>query len=216
MQKAIVAGIVLTAPLPALANETVLWHRQALGQSWVCPIRGTTWNWPNNNNWSQAQIIGDPCSEGASVIEQPSNWSSTNYPNGLTYDVVLGSWGGAPANLNLGVTVNSLTIQSDGGLNMQWGSSITANTYDLQGDSGVSMGGGGGGTPTLTVAQGGTLIKSAGAGTFAFPPSLVLRSSSGTFTVASGSLALPGGGSSYSNCTFTVSSGMYLYQVPPG
>jgi hypothetical protein len=126
---AVLTGMLLLASPLAMAQTTVVWHRQAFGQTNICPIRGTTWYWLNNNNWSQAQISGDPCSEGASVVAQPSNWSTTNYPNGPSYEVFLGSAAGAPANLDVAVTLNSLTIQSDGGLNMQYGSSIFANAY---------------------------------------------------------------------------------------
>lgn len=214
-QTAILAGICLTVGW-SVHSQTVIWHRQALGQTFICPIRGNTWGWPNNNNWSQHQIMGDPCSENDWVVAHPSNWSTPNYPDGASYDVVLGSWGGTPANLDMGVTLHSLTIQSDGGLNMQFGSSITASAVDLQGDSGITVGGGGGGWPEVRLLSGGNLIKSSGTNASVIAPGVLVTASNSTFTVASGTLSLPGNGSTYANCTFSVAPGTTLNLVPPG
>ncbi|MGH7971867.1 MAG: hypothetical protein ACREIC_24400, partial [Limisphaerales bacterium] len=189
--------------LPPLATSVVTWDRQALGQTFNCTNGAGTYTWPNNNNWSQSAQFGDPCHTGQIVETAPSNWSTTNYPADPTNDVVLGSLGGAPANLDVPVAVNSLTIQSNGGLNLQLGKTLTANAFDFQGDSGISVGGGGGGAPVLALTLGGTLTKSAGTGVFAIDPRAALTSVEGVISVQSGTLALPAAGSSYSNETFT-------------
>ncbi len=94
-------------------QTTVTWDRQALGQTLLCTNGSGSYVWPNNNNWSQSAIFGDPCGIGANVEIAPSNWSTTNYPNATNLDVVLGSLGGAPANLDVSVSIHSLTIQTD-------------------------------------------------------------------------------------------------------
>jgi hypothetical protein len=187
---------------------TATWQRQALGQTFNCPVRpNATYGWPNNNNWSQAQVIGDPCSDGSSVIQQPSNWSITGAPNGTNYNVILGSLGGAPANLDMNATLNQLTLQSDGGLTIQWGSSLTAKTIELQSDNGIQFGGGGGGGPSVTVTAGGMLLKSGGTGTnnMAVP----FFDYGGTIQVNSGTLSLNGGGGGFDG-TFVVNAGAAL------
>ncbi len=204
-----VSLFVLSAFAFSTAGQTnSIWHRQAFGQTNYCPSRpGVVFYWANNNNWSQAQVIGDPCSEGDSLVEQPSNWSTPEAPNGVGYNVTLGSLGGAPANLDRAVALNRLTIQGDGGLNMQWGSSLTANTIELQGDNGITLGGGGGATPAITLASGSYLIKSGGAGINLM--GVPVYAYGGIFQINSGTLSLSTGGGG-SNATFMVSSGSIL------
>ncbi len=209
---AVLAGVLTLATPQAEANETVVWDRQALGQTNYCH-NGTPWYWPNNNYWSQSQVMGDPCSEGA-VVTQPSNWSTTNYPDGANYDVILGSMGGAPADLDLQVTLNSLTFQSGGGLTMSGSSRLTANTISFLDNGSVTLVNGGGYAPVMTLATGGTMTKSGGAGAFVLDPNLVLISYAGNFSVASGTLALPGNGSYYANGNFVVASGATLTLLP--
>ena len=105
-------------------------------------------------------------------------------------------------------------MQSNGGLNLQLGTTLTANGFDFQGDSGISIGGGGGAAPALVLTLGGTLAKSAGTGVFVISPGAGLSVVDGTISVASGTLALPGGGSFYSNDTFTAGAGAVLDLVP--
>jgi hypothetical protein len=192
------------------ANETVTWNRKAHGQSFTCS-NGTTWNWPDNNDWSQDQHMGDPCSEGGSLVTQPSNWSTTNYPNGPQYDVILGGDGGASARLDVDVTLNSLTILSNGGLVLQFGKTITTRALEFKGDIGVD-----GYCARVMIPYGGNITKSAGHGASTIFESLGVDAFDSTITVASGSLMLPAFSSVYSNCMFNISTGAALVMVPPG
>ena len=198
-------------------TSLVTWNRQALGQTFSC-TNGSTYSWPSNNNWSQSALFGDPCHEGQSVVVAPSNWSTTNYPNGAAVDVVLGGIGGAPANLDVTVTLNSLTIQSNGGLTLRYGTVLTAASIDLQGDGNLGTTGQGyySPEPAMTLAYGGTLMKSGGDGVFAIDPIIPLTCVGGTIAANSGTLLLSGGGSVYSNDTFTAAAGAVLDLVPAG
>jgi hypothetical protein len=200
--------------LPPSQTVTVTWQRQALGQTLTCTNGAGDYTWPNNDNWSQSAVFGDPCHSGELVPTQPSNWSTTNYPNGPNYDVILGSLGGAPANLNTSVTLNGLTMQSDGGLNLQLGTALSANEFDFEGDSGISVGGGGGAAPTLALTADGTMTKSAGTNTFAINPQVVLTSAGGVIGANSGTLALPGNNSSYTDGAFNAASNATLVLIP--
>lgn len=175
-------------------GTTVTWERQALGQTFPC-TNGGTYSWPNNNNWSQSEQFGTVCNPSMLVEVAPSNWSTTNAPNADDLDVVLGALGGAPANLDISVAIHSLTIQTNGGLNMSNGRSVSAVNYDFQGDGAITVSGS---APTLNL-NGGTMEKSGGTNTFSIDPSITLNSSNGTFAVDSGTLALPGNGSTYSS-----------------
>ena len=62
---------------------TVTWNRQALGQTQTYPCSPGTFNWPNNNNWSQQEVIAidNVCNPPQPYVAQPSNWSgSSDYP----------------------------------------------------------------------------------------------------------------------------------------
>jgi hypothetical protein len=138
--------------------QTVVWDRQAFGQPQTDPC-GNPFNWPNNNNWSQQEVDAMACNQ--TYVLQPSNWTTPTYPNGANLDVVLGA--PAPTNLDLQVTLHSLTVQSGAGdLNMQAGSSFDVQSYDFQTDGTFTQGGGGGINPFIRVA--GTFLKSAGTG----------------------------------------------------
>jgi hypothetical protein len=193
-------------------QTTVVWERQALGQTLVCTNGSGSYSWPNNNNWSQSAQFGNPCNSGLLVETAPSNWSTTNFPNATNLDVILGSQGGAPANLDVSVALHSLTIQSDGGLNMADGTSLTAVDFDFQGDGGITRNG----SPKGLVLDGGTMTKSGGTNAFTIDPGIPLGSSNGIFEVDSGTLALPGNGSSYANDFFDIQSAATLALVPVG
>ena len=200
--------------LPPTQTATVTWNRQALGQMFTCTNGGGTYAWPNNNNWSQSLVLGQPCGAGPLVPVQPSNWSTTNYPNSSTNDVLLGDLGGAPANLDVSVAINRLTIQSNGGLNIEFGRTLTANAFDFQGNSGITVGGGGGSAPSLALTPGGTMTKSGGSGLFAIDPGVALNLVGNTVSVMSGTLALPGSHSVYSNDTFSAAASAVVDLVP--
>jgi len=195
-------------------ETTVTWHRQALGQTFTCTNTGRRYSWPNNNSWSQSARFGDPCSDGSLVMVEPSNWSTTNCPNSNTLDVVLGSLGGAPVTLDLNVFVHSVTIQPDGGLNMNSGTELRAVNFEFQGDGTITVGSCC--APPRLVLDGGTMAKSGGAGLFTFNSPIVLQSEGGTFWVEAGTLALPGNGSSYRTGAFYVASNATLVLMPSG
>jgi hypothetical protein len=201
----------------APAQTQVTWDRQALGQFQGECIPGnklTDWYWPNNNNWSQSVVFSDVCSTGTKVETQPSNWSTAAYPNGAGIDVILGSLGGVPVNLDVVVILHSLTLQSDGGLNMPYGTGITANSFDFQGDGDVTVLGGGGPAPALKVISGGSITRSTGSGVFVLDPAIHLTADSATIGVNSGVFLLPGAGSLYTGGVFNVVAGAILNLVP--
>ncbi len=192
-------------------DTTVTWDRQALGQTLDCTNGPATYTWPDDNNWSQAVVLGTPCGAGDELPIQPSNWSTTNYPNGTNLDVVLGALGGEPANLDVTVALHSLTIESNGGLNMGNATTLSAVNFEFQGDGGMTRSG----TAALNL-EGGTMAKTAGTNQFTLDPSIVLMSYGGTLEVDSGTLALPGNNSSYTNGAFDVASNATLLLMPTG
>lgn len=189
-------------------DTTVTWDRQALGQSFSCS-NGGGYSWPNDNNWSQSQVLGTPCGGDTPVVIQPSNWSATNAPDATNLDVVLGGLGGAPVNLDISVSVHSVTIESNGGLNFVNNTILQAVNYYFQGDGATTRNGSAG-----MVLAGGTMEKTAGTNTFTIEPGTVLNSSGGTVAVDSGTLALPGDNSYYSNGVFNASSNATLLLAP--
>jgi hypothetical protein len=197
-------------------QTTVVWERQALGQTFNCPSGPGSYTWPNNNNWSQAAVFGDPCGFGTNVAVSPSNWSTTNYPNDTGLDIVLGSVGGASVLLDTAVSLHSLTIQSDGALTMRSpgaGSSLSAVNFFFEGDGSIVRNSCC--SPTTLELDGGTMAKTGGTNVFSFDPGIVFTSTGGTFAVDSGTLALPGNNSSYTNGAFQVASNSTLALVPP-
>lgn len=206
-------------PIASTQAQTVTWNRQALGQVEGYCTPGDTnsaWYWPNNANWSQTETFGVVCAGGPTVETAPSNWSTPDPPTNALNDVVLGNQG-SPANLDLNVTINSLTFQTGGGLNLQAGTRISASAYNIQSDGAITIGGGGGTDPALSLFTGGTITKSGGTGTFTMDPKLVASMTNATITVASGTLALPGGSSFYTGGgVFNVANGATLNLVPTG
>jgi hypothetical protein len=192
-------------------QTTVTWDRQALGQTLNCTNGPGTYTYPNNANWSQSQVFGTPCGAGLEIPVQPSNWSTTNYPNGTNLDVLVGTIGGAPANLDVSVALHSLTIQTGGGLNMANGTTLSAVNFELQTDGSITRNN----SASLAIA-GGTMEKSAGTNTFTIDPGIVLKSVGGTLAVDSGTLALPGNNSLYTNGAMNVASNATLALIPSG
>jgi len=144
---------------------------------------------PPNTNWYKTQ---------------PSNWSTTNYPNGPSYDVILGSSGGAPTALDISVTIHSLTVLPDGGLEVGMSTTLTANAFDFQGDGAVPNVGGSGYYPILKIADGGSLTKSGGSGRLTIGPLVHLSGSGVTIGVNSGEIyMIPVGNSDLNWTNFT-------------
>ncbi len=197
-------------------NTTVIWDRQAFGQNIQCTNKSGSFNWPNNNNWSQALVLGDPCDTGNLVPVQPSNWSTTNYPNNTNLDVVLGSLGGAPTHLDTFVNLHSLTILSDGALDMGLGggSGLGAVNFYFEGDGNITRSGCC--SPTILTLNGGTMEKTGGTNSFTIDPAVILDSTNGTLAADSGTLVLPGAESYYTNGGFNVATNATVVIAPPG
>jgi len=183
------AYLVLISPPSGGATNT-FWHEQT-----------------GNNNWSQTGASGN-------WIDYDSPQGASYYPNGTNYSVTLDGAGGATANLNVSVTLNTLTILNNGGLNIQSGSTLTASNLNFQGDSGITASGCC--SPENIVLNGGTLAKSAGTNVSTITPVVILTSSGATLAVDSGTLALPGNNSYYTNGAFDVASNATLVLVPAG
>jgi hypothetical protein len=201
---------------PLLA-QTVTWERKAFGQQFPYPCGGT-YTWPNNNAWTQDQLIAptSPCT--GTYEAEPSNWSTAAYPNGTSVDVILGNGGSAPTSLDRAapITVHSVTLLNVGGLTAEYGSHLTASLFDFQGDGSLPAAGGGGANPLLTLASGGTLKKSGGSGTYAFTLGVVLQVlNGGTIASQAGTLQLPGFASAYAGgVNFNAAAGAVIDLAP--
>jgi hypothetical protein len=124
-------------PLTAFA-ATAVWVDTANGQGRNCDGNpGFEYFYPDNNNWSQQQVTGTDVCGTPNVQLEPTNWNTLVYPdngnNGLDYDVILD----APANtvLDISVDIDSLTVASDGSLDMLGGTVLTIVKGTLVNDS---------------------------------------------------------------------------------
>jgi hypothetical protein len=203
---AVTAAIGLILAVSSINAQTVTWNRQAFGQQKNDPCGGT-YNWPNDNSWDIQEIDSTACNQ--SYVVQPSNWSTPNYPNGSTFDVILGA--PAPTSLDIAVTLKSLTVQSGAGnINMASGSSFNSQGYDFQTDGTFTTGlnhGHGGGSPVIYVP--GTFKKSAGSGILDISGensgnNIYFDMQGGTVQVTSGTLRLSRGEST--GATFTIAT----------
>lgn len=116
---------------------TAYWLDVANGQGRDCDgLPGAEYFWPDNNNWSQQQLLGvDPCGHPNSILE-PSNWNGPEYPHNTgaaKWDVVLD----APANtiLDVSVDIDTLTVANDGHLDMLGGRQLNIVQGALTNDS---------------------------------------------------------------------------------
>jgi hypothetical protein len=206
---AIAISIVISSvsAISSLRAQAVTWDRQAFGQQQTDPC-GNIFNWPNNNDWSQQEVDATACNQ--TYVLQPSNWSTSTYPNGAGVDVILGA--PAPTNLDLQVTLHSLTVLSGAGdLNIQAGSSFDAQSYDFQTDGIFTQGGGGGINPFIRVA--GTFVKSAGTGVLDISggnSAIFFDLEGGTIQVNAGTLKLSRGTSTGGTFTIGVNSAVDL------
>jgi hypothetical protein len=219
---AIVAAQLLSTNASA---QTYTWADNAQGQLYLtCYISGlgdVNSYWPSNSLWSQSVQMTGNCDNSAQVVSAPSNWNPALpagvYPGGpgaIGVDVVLG----APANtvFDVSVTLNSLTIQTNGGLIGVFGNNggVTANKFDFQGDGSISNLAG------IAILSGGTLVKSGGSGTFDFGSShgaTGLRGTAATIEVKSGTLAFPAGNNDTTldgGGTFAISNNATLILAP--
>lgn len=142
--------------------QTYTWADNAKGQIYLTCPNINPLAWPSNSFWTQSLAYGSNCDNTASVVSQPSNWDpappAAIYPGGpglAGVDVVLGP----PANTDIesaSVTINHLTLQTNGGLYLGYFGGVTANTVDVQGDAVIHAGGYAG---ELNIADGGSLTK---------------------------------------------------------
>jgi hypothetical protein len=95
--------------------QTFTWEDKANGQV-VADCNGAEpggqFVWPNNNNWSQDQVIGNnPCPPHApGFVREPSNWSTPGYPNSSSAVVVINA---APTvDLDVSAEIGTLNISA--------------------------------------------------------------------------------------------------------
>lgn len=143
----VLGGLAWSLGPGATRARALVWLHNAKGQMIDCNggDPGGEIQYPNNTLWSQDEIRGvDPCGTPNRVLE-PSNWNGPNYPNNGPngdFDVVLG----APANTTLDVivTIDTLTVQSDGHLDMLGGTQLTIEASSLMNDSQIVVNSDGG------------------------------------------------------------------------
>jgi hypothetical protein len=195
--------------------QTYTWDQQALGQQYQhCPLLNPQY-WPSNSAWVQSLVFSPNFDNTANVVSQPSNWTPTPppgvYPGGpgaVGVDVVLG----LPANTDIegaSVTVNHLTIQTNGALYVGYFGEVIATTIDIQGDTIIGAGSYAG---ELAVANGGSLTKSGGTGTLGFGldgygNAVNLNAVNASLVIQAGTFAMPykGAGGWYGG-TFAISN----------
>lgn len=132
MMKTLAAGcavaVALSAIVPLLDAQTVTWDRKAMGQQFTCPNGASGgYRWPDNIDWSQAQRFEatNQCGPPQTVEIEPSNWTTSNYPNSTTVDVVIPA--SQSVRLNLGVNVGTLSLGTGASLLMDRSSLTVAN-----------------------------------------------------------------------------------------
>src|ERR1017187_5937967 len=223
MKKLLIAAVVgvsaMVAAPSADGQNTYTWADNAQGQQYLqCNAQMLTLYWPTNSNWSQSMHTSSNCDNSGLVISQPSNWSPAPaeglYPGGpgLTgVNLFLGS----PSNtlLEATVTINNLTLSTNGRLTIARNGILTATNIDLQGDGMIGSTTNLASMQMINITPGGSLTKSGGAGIFAFGGNdspndrILLFCNYANLVVQSGTLQLPfGNGSLLYNSTLSVSN----------
>ena len=160
--------------------------------------------------WSYTYVAPSAGSPG-----YPGNWNTVGYPGGMggSADAVIGA--PSPTTCNVQVTLNSLTLEPGGALDMAFGSSLTVANTAFQTDGTITEGlysPSGGAFPTYT--NSGTLAKTGGTGTTAFNGNISLNSLPGTtIAAASGTLQLPGNSGTLDTVTFDPAAGAVINLV---
>ena len=77
--------IVIAGMAQRATAQTVTWERKAFGQQQTNGC-GDPFTWPNNNFWSQDQLILTACN--SNYVAEPSNWSTPGFPNSASVDVI--------------------------------------------------------------------------------------------------------------------------------
>jgi hypothetical protein len=216
------AGVSLLT-LSAAHAQTYTWDQQALGQEYLHCYNVAPYYWPNNGNWTQAYATNSNCDGSAIITSAPSNWDPTPpvglYPGGpglQGVNVIIGGLvngtniaGGANTYLQGSATVNNLTLQTNGSLNLGYITSLTATNVDIQGDTIIGPGSYAG---ELQIAAGGSLTKSGGTGVLGFGVDqygnpVGLQAVNASLVVESGTFAMPYNGAGYwFGGTFSVSN----------
>ncbi len=140
-------GITLAALLAAAecrAQPVVsVWQDNANGQDFDCngPLLGGMYSWPDNDNWNQDRRTGvDPCGNPFVVLEE-SNWTTVDYPdngNGADhYEVVIGA--PAPTEMNISPTIDKLTVEAAGVLNILNTRKLTIVAGAITNDGQINM-----------------------------------------------------------------------------
>ena len=155
--------------------------------------------------WSGADDRGPFWSYGEEVdgngnVTHVGNWSG-GLPPAAGANVSLGAPGNTLCDVT--ITLNSLTIQPSGALSFYRNNSLTVANTNFAADGAMT----GDGVYTNT----GTLLKSAGTGTYAFTGGLTVNSTPGTtIAVDAGLLQLPGGGGVFDTMTFDPAAGTLI------
>ena len=158
--------------------------------------------------WSEGKVI-----DSNGNVVHVGNWSGGQPPTtgGSAYL-------GAPGTTNLDVQTSlaTLTLAPGGGLNLLGNSRLTVTNTNLATDGTITNIGGTGFYPSYTNA--GTLVKSAGTGTFTFDPPIAFGSLPGSvIKVNSGTLLLSGHGGVLDTVTFDPAAGTLIDLLPaPG
>ena len=216
------AALLFKAPAEA---QTYTWADNALGQEFQHCSGTTPDYYPSNSLWSLCWQVGSNCDNTALITVVPSNWDPFPplgiYPGGpgaIGVDVILG----APANtiLDANATVNSVTLQTDGGLRV-W-QTLTANSFNFLGDGSITGAGAAVGGGDLVIASGGSLTKWGGDGTLDFgigrPLGVNVYGYNCTLAILSGTLQVPfgtGNGGLFYNASLVFSNNASIVAQAP-
>ncbi len=183
----------LAAALPLLASHA---HAQAVWN----PIDDRNYYEGDRNNYAPFWSYGKVVDDKGNVIHA-GNWSGSGVPGlGGSPDVYIGAPGGVLCDVT--VTLNSLTIQPGGTLFFFKAQALTVANTNFATDG--TMG-------ACTYTNTGTLLKSAGTGTFALDKDTAFVSTPGTtVAVDSGTLQLSGNRGLVDTVTFDPAAGTLI------
>lgn len=122
---------------PSLLAQTYTWDDKANGQLVAdCDPGnpGGEFYWPDNNSWSQDELIGNnPCPPyGGGFMREPSNWDLSSYPDGVGVDVIISSSPAVEADIS--VDVGTLSITAGNQLRILGFTTLTVNGPTITND----------------------------------------------------------------------------------